>query len=380
MPNRQMGMNRASGIRGQANPSGQSILGNDASERLARELEKSMNKPKVKSRHNLPPENYDDFDEYEDEKTTRRKSGAGIGFDFEAPQGLLDFVSKYAKFIFAGILALCLIITIASVGSSVKSGSGKKGNGKTYDFPMEMATFTGIIPEIYENMLAKSSQTGADAATYNSDGTELPAAPMADGELAGDTALAADGMTVTDTATTGGTSGASMVLDNGAGAEGYQQATSYAELITQLESAIASGDASFVGIKLAYEDENGNLCGYPQSVVDYFVTYMSTNPDKRSKFMTEINSDSYSAQNGSAYIVKLPLIKFVVNMGYDNTTVSLSGFSEQMVNSGQSAEIKPLLPCCMYTLVISNPEWSDPVSKDIEADVYEPTLSINVKP
>jgi hypothetical protein len=170
-----------------------------------------------------------------------------------------------------------------------------------------------------------------------------------------------------------------MVVDSGSGSDGYKQAESYKELLTQLETAIASGDTAFVGTKLAYEDENGAIKGYPQSVVDHFVTYMSTNSDKRSALIAELGNDKYSAQNGSAFIVKLPYIKFVVNMGYDNTTISLPGFSDQVVNAGQSADIAPLLPC-MYTLTINNPEWSEAVTRDIEANVNESTISINIKP
>ena len=95
--------------------------------------------------------------------------------------------------------------------------------------------------------------------------------------------------------------------------------------------------------------------------------------------MEQLKDDKYSAQNDGAYIVKLPFIKFVVNMGYDDTTISLPGFSDQVVNAGQSADIAPLLPC-MYTLSISNPDWSEPVTRDIEANVNEATISINIKP
>ena len=66
-------------------------------------------------------------------------------------------------------------------------------------------------------------------------------------------------------------------------------------------------------------------------------------------------------------------------MGYDNTTVSIPGFNEQVVNAGQSADIAPLLPC-MYTLTISNPDWNDVVTRDIEANINESTISINIKP
>ena len=242
-----------------------------------------------------------------------------------------------------------------------------------------MITYTGIFRNIYEKAASGtlgSSQAGSGV-LYDDDGTEVPAAPTAIGEEPG--SGYASGAGGTSTAGDGSASGATMALDSGEGTANFSQAESYKELLTQVESAIASGDTDFIGRKFAYEDEDGNLKGYPQSVIDHFVTYMSTNSDKRSALMAELESDKYQGQNEDAFVVKLPYIKFVVNMGYDNTTISLPGFSDQIVNAGQSADIAPLLPC-MYTLTISNPEWSEPVTRDIEANVNEATISINIKP
>ena len=300
---------------------------------------------------------------------------------FSIPSGLTDGLTAYAPYIFGAILVLCLIISLAAYGK------GHKSSGKSYNIPKDMVTYSGVFKNAYEKAASGALGSGTVAnmgATYNDDGTEVPAAPTAVGEdpmaedvSGSDDAGSSSSSSSSSSDSTGEVTGAAMVLDDGSSSGG--QAESYKELLSQLDSAIASGDTAFVGSKLAYEDENGNLKGYPQSVVDHFVTYMSANSDKRSTLMTELSDDKYSGQNNNAFVVKLPLIKFVVNMGYDNTTVSISGFSDQLVNAGQSADIAPLLPC-MYTLTISNPEWPESTTRDIEANVSEPTISINIKP
>lgn len=303
------------------------------------------------------------FDKEEDEGNRR----------FTIPSGITAGIAGFAGYIYGGILLLCLMIALIVYGKDHHGSSGKK-----YSIPTDMITYTGVFRDLYESAAsgALASSMAKDGTLYNDDGTEVPAAPTAIGEQ---TNPATDGVYSTTGTSGGSTSGATMELDNGGGTGNYSQAESYKELLTQIESAIASGDTDFIGRKFAYEDEDGNLKGYPQSVVDHFVTYMSTNSDKREALMTELGSDKYQGQNEDAFIVKLPYIKFVVNMGYDNTTISLPGFSDQVVNAGQSADIAPLLPC-MYTLSISNPEWSEPVTRDIEANVNEATISINIKP
>ena len=168
-----------------------------------------------------------------------------------------------------------------------------------------------------------------------------------------------------------------MLLDQGEGASGYENAASHEELVTQLDNALASGDYSFVGMKLAYKDDYGDLQGYPQSVVSYFTDYMAQNAEKRAEFISKIKDESYSGKNDSAFIIVLPVIRFTVNMAYDNTTVSVPGFGDQIVNSGQSAVIKPLLPC-MYSVTLSNDQWSAPVTKEIETNLDELSYSLSV--
>ena len=334
-----------------------------ASNRLAKEIEKSVNgerkAPEHAGGHGL-----------------RRAGRPGLNAPaFALPAGLMEGISGLSAYIFGGILILCLIVSLAAYGKGHKGGSVRS---RKASIPVEMFTYTGIFRNAYE-AAASGSLSGAgteSGALYNDDGTMVPAAPTAIGEK---TPAATDPDDYDPTAAASSEDTASSDGESSSQSGDYGQAESYKELLDQLEKAIASGDSAFVASKMAYEDEGGTLKAFPQTVVDHFVSYMSTNTDKLSSLMTDLSSDKYSGQNNGEFIVKLPYIKFVVNMGYDNTTVAIPGFSEQVVNAGQSADIAPLMPC-MYTLTISNPDWNDVVTRDIEANINESTISINIKP
>ncbi len=341
-----------------------------ASSRLAREIEKSVNK------------NGD-----EEQGSDRPKPGAGIrraGGPKQAglgglgglalPKDVMEGISGFSAYIYGGILVLCLIFALIAYGRNHKGGGG---GGKALSIPTDMVTYTGVFRNAYEAAAAGQLSGAGKAALYDDDGTEVPPAPTAVGEegpSATDVAASEDASGSGDSDTSGGSDTASSDSSSNFG-----KAESYKELLDQIEKAISTGDTDFISKKMAYEDESGTLKAYPQTVIEHFVTYMSANPDKRSTLMTDLSSDKYSGQNDGEFIVKLPYIKFVVNMGYDNTTVSIPGFSDQVVNAGQSADIAPLMPC-MYTLTISNPDWNDVVTRDIEANINESTISINIKP
>ncbi len=332
-----------------------------ASSRLAKEIEKSVNGDMKREEAAARP-------------GLRRAGRAGTnGPAFAVPEGLMEGISGLSAYIFGGILIVCLIVSLVAYGKGHKGGSVR---AKNVSIPTDMLTYTGIFRNAYE--AAASGTLGGEGTgsgvLYNDDGTMVPAAPTAIGE---ETPAATDPDDYDPTAAAASDDTASSEGEASSG--NYGQAESYKELLDQLQKAIASGDSAFVASKMAYEDEGGNLKAFPQTVVDHFVSYMSTNTDKLSSLMTDLSSDKYSGQNDGEFIVKLPYIKFVVNMGYDNTTVAIPGFSEQVVNAGQSADIAPLMPC-MYTLTISNPDWNDVVTRDIEANINESTISINIKP
>lgn len=335
-----------------------------ASSRLAREIEKSVSGERDAEKSDRP--------ERPQVKLGLRRSGrpsAGFG-SITIPSNVLEGISGFSAYIYGGILVLCLVIALIAYGKDHKGGAGK-----TLSIPTDMITYTGIFRNAYDAAMAGSlSEAGSNAGVlYDDDGTEVPPAPTAAGE---------EGPSATDVAASSdeGTTDAEGSVDAASSSSAaYGQAESYKELLSQIEKAIAEGDTAFIASKMAYEDESGALKAYPQTVIEHFVTYMSANPEKRSTLMTDLSSDKYSGQNEGEFIVKLPYIKFTVNMGYDNTTISIPGFTDQVVNAGQSADIAPLMPC-MYTLTISNPDWNDVVTRDIEANINESTISINIKP
>ncbi|MCR5507299.1 MAG: hypothetical protein K6F34_01295 [Lachnospiraceae bacterium] len=364
------------------NPRSVGMNTDDISARLAKGIEgrinSNNNEPDRKERHGLSIEK----DLTADRSAGFKQFGEGMMqkfASFRIPSGVIEGISGASHLIFGAILVLCLIIAL------IAFGKGHGSSRRSYNIPTDMTTYSGIFLNAYNKAVAGSltgAGTPAPETLYDEDGTEVPPAPTAIGEDpfnsdtgsdtsdTGSDAQDDSSYPVSDSEVTG----AAMVLDSGTSGP-----RSHKDLLSELDSAIGSGDIKSVGGKMAYEDENGNLKGYPESVVSHFISYMSANSDKKSALMAELSDEKYSAQHDEAYVVKLPLIKFVVNMGYDNTTVSISGFSDQVVNAGQSADIAPLLPC-MYTLTISNPEWPEATTRDIEANVSEPAISINIKP
>ena len=279
-----------------------------------------------------------------------RGGRGGRGY-YGAGAGILD----YAWIVYCLILGICIIISLAIYSKNANSVKG-------YSYPTYMFSVNGVVNRIYDDYKA-----GGLGYKYNN--------AVAEGNEVDKTSLL--GTDIAESALPNTTMGATMTLDTGSTYKDYGIAMTYSELIEQLKKALEANDFGFVGMKLAYEDEEtGALIGYPQSVVEHFTEYMSENSGKMEMFLDDIsNENKYMMKNGSAYIVKLPILQFTINMGYDNTNVSVSGFSDRKMDSGQSAVVSPLLPC-MYTITVTTNEGSQ--SSEVECDMGEGNLQVNI--
>lgn len=281
-------------------------------------------------------------------------------------------IDDYGFPIYCGLLALAVVVTLLA--------SGLKPRNKTYTYPLNVFSMTGVINTAYEHSLG-FAPTKNYADDYSLSASSEPADDSSEqGKKTVEAAGEGDLNVLGDDAK-------AVELDDGTKTfPGYGQAADHAELVSQIEAALAANDYEFVGSKIAYEDENtGSLNGYPLSLVKHFCTYMSTNAEKRSSFISTIGSDEYAGTSGSANVIKLPVMKFTVKMGestetfvLDNTIVSVSGFSDVIVNGNQQAAIYPLLPC-MYTVTLTNNAWpTHDQSQEIEATLGEGNLEIKV--
>lgn len=272
--------------------------------------------------------------------------------NFAVSNGIFD----YAWILFAAILSINVILAV-----SLYSANGTKSEG--YSYPAHIFTFNGVLNTIYDDYAH-----GGLGSNYK-EAEAVEEEEVDTGSLLGDT--------TNNSSLPNTTTGATMALDAGGTYADYNIAVSHEELITQVTKALESNDFGFIGMKFAYEDDNtGELIGYPQSVVEHFTKYMSDNTGKRELFLSEISDAStYSVKNGAAYLVKLPILKFTINMGYDNTNVSISGFSDQKMDAGQSAVVSPLLPC-MYTITVTTDGGSQ--SSEVECDMSEGNLQVNI--
>ncbi len=288
---------------------------------------------------------------------------------FHRSGGILD----YAWVAYSGVLALA--VAVALIAYSI-GGTNREG----IYYPQNVPTITGVVKDIFADYRA-----GGLGTKYDSQGASNSNTQPGGGH--GGTATADAGTADADTtallgeetasAAPNSTTGATMALDVGSTYGNYQSATSHEELLTQLDQAMAAGDTGFVGMKLCYEDEESkSLIGYPESVVEHFTKYMADNSDKRANFLAEVKDEAtFSVKNGSAYLVKLPLLQFTINMGYDGTTISISGFADQKMDSGQSAVVSPLLPC-MYTIHAQTATGEQ--TSEIECNMNEGNLKINI--
>lgn len=271
-------------------------------------------------------------------------------------------IGSIAGVIFSILLCVCVLVAILAYRASA--------NKKAYRYPLEVVTMNGVLTDIFEAKFGSSDSYGGETASSAAPG-DVSGLPMDDlygnnSEIAAAPAASATGI-----------SGAAMLLDVGGGVDGYTEAANYAELLTQLDEALAAGDVTFVGSKIGYTDDaTGSILGYPQSVVEHFTSFMAANTDKRESFMNSIqDADRYSGMSGTAYVVNLPLIKYKVTSDYDATSFVFSGFSEQTIDANQTAYISPMLPC-MYTVTATNPSWAQPIEGQLEAAMGEP-LEVN---
>ena len=291
------------------------------------------------------------------------------GYAARRSGGIVD----YAWIVFAGIILACVLTAVFVYG--FKSTS----HGGIY-YPTRIPTVGGVVKDIIEEY--KTGGLGSKYAAAGgrvSDGSNVGMDGAASSDQAGeeDSSGGMLGNSAGSAVTPNSSTGATMALDSGSTYGNYKSASSYDELLEQMNTALSSNDFGYVGMKLSYEDEaSGELIGYPQSVVEHFCQYMFDNSSKREQFLAEIkDADTYMAKNGSAFIVKLPRLQFTINMGYDGTTVSVSGFSDIQMDSGQSAVVSPLLPC-MYTIAVSTSGGSQ--TSDVECDMGEGNLQINI--
>lgn len=299
---------------------------------------------------------------YNNSARNRARSRSG---SYEAPSysGGPDSI---AGVFFTILLCVCVLVSLLAY----RSGHNKA----SYHYPLDVVTMSGVLTDIYEAKLGTSSGTySADAGTATSVDGSTAYSETATSDFSTENAAAA----ATPITPATGISGAAMLLDVGGGVEGYTEAGSYSELISQLEGALVAGDATFIGSKIGYTDDaTGSILGFPQSVVEHFASFMAGNDDKRQTFLDSIqDADKFSGMSGTAYVVNLPLIKYKVTTDYDSTTFSFSGFSEQTLNANQEATVSPMLPC-MYTVRATCPSWAQPIEGQLEATFGE-NLEVN---
>jgi len=287
--------------------------------------------------------------------------------------GMLGAIAnEYGNAIFGGLLCLAVFITLIV--------SGVKPRNNKFVYPLNIISMTGVINDAYSNAIGMNN-----FAEVSDDDTVDSTALDAKGP--GANVNQVNAFNQDDLENIDEDEIKPAKLDDGTMTfTGYDEIKTHDELVTAIDKALTNGDYTFLEAKLGYSDgENEEIKSYPISVVKHFTKWMLDNPAKRQSFVDLIKAEEYDGTNGTAKVIKLPLIKFTVSFGensenliIDNTKVKLTGFSEQLVSSNQDAAIYPLLPC-MYTLTLTNNAWVDgSVTAEYEAKVSEGNLKISV--
>jgi len=340
---------------------------------LKREMEQSSDRLNKRAK---------DIDRERRAQQSRSNNGGQRGYDgrsrqYVAPaaRGPLD---EFGWIILSAMLFLCVVVTLIA--------SGVKPRSSGYKYPMNIITISGVVNTAYEHAMGINGTFSNLSAGDGQSSTLADAS--GDGSLVGADGSTKEVQKVDENSLNDlGEEGNAATLDDGTmSIPGVTPATSHAELIEQIKTELAAGNSSYISSKFAYADEStGELNAYPMSVVKHFCEYMVANPDKQSSFISAVSSEEYSGKNGSAFVLKLPVMKFTIKMGestpsfpLDNTVVSVSGFTDVIVNGNQNAAIYPLLPC-IYTVTLTNNAWPTPSqSQEVEATLGEGDLAIKV--
>lgn len=251
-----------------------------------------------------------------------------------------------------GLLAFGGLLAVAIIVSCVFYMLG--ANQEPFVYPTGIITINGVLTDAYVK--------GTEAAS----------------SLTGDTGVATDDVTAADagTAAAGAATTAPTALTGTTST--YPEATSHAELLTQIDNALSLGDKAFITNKLLCKDASGNYIGYSVEAIDAFVAYMSGNPEKRSAFITAVADETtYSTVTQDIYYLTLPKIVATVEIGYADTTVSMTSFPDNVVDGVTPLELGPLLPMD-YTFTISNAIWPEPVSQSIPVGLDKTNIPIKV--
>ncbi len=230
-----------------------------------------------------------------------------------------------------------------------------QSNKKPFVYPTDVLTISGLLTDIYNGQ------------TLQSTGDTMMNASTTDPTVSGQT-------------TTPGTTDPAAAIDPAASqvASAYPEAASHEELLTQIDSALAAGDTSFITTKFLCKNPDGSYTGYSIEAINAFSAYMSANPDKRAEFIASVaDANTYSTVNQEIYYLTLPKMVFSINIGYADTTVSITSFPDVVVDGTEVLEQGPLLPM-VYKFTVSNATWKEPSSQDIDVKLDKAVIGINV--
>lgn len=247
-----------------------------------------------------------------------------------------------------GGIIFSVLLVIAVVSACIYYFVG--ADQAPYAYPSNVVTIEGVLSDLYASSATGMGDVNGD--TLNT-GTAS--------ELASDTSTVSDPLTTVP-----------------AVPSSYPEATSHAELLTQIDTALSTGDTAYVLTKLLCKEGTDTFTGYSQNTVNAFVSYMMANPDKRSAFITSVaDANAYSKENEGVFYLALPKISFILKVAYADTTMSVATFDDVVVNGTDTVELAPLLPMT-YSIKAANATWPTPLETVVDVTLTKPTVDIKI--
>ncbi|NLG04775.1 MAG: hypothetical protein GX567_13240 [Clostridia bacterium] len=242
-----------------------------------------------------------------------------------------------------------VLLTIAMTSACIYYFVG--ADKAPYVYPSNVVTIEGVLSDLYASSSVSAGTDGMGTAT----------------DLGAVSALPGEQATVSDPM-----AAAPAVPSN------YPEVTSHAELLTQIDTALSTGDTAFVLTKLLCKEGTDTFTGYSQNAVNAFVSYMMANPDRRSAFITSVaDANTYSKENEGVFYLALPKIAFMLKVAYADTTMSVATFDDVIVNGTDTVELAPLLPM-VYSIKAANASWPQPLETTVDVTLTKPTVDIKI--
>lgn len=252
---------------------------------------------------------------------------------------------KRKRILFGVLLGMAVLCTCLYV---------KGQNDRSMTFPSEAVTIDGVVTDVYLGKNGISHTVSTDSIQPSK-------------------TASVSGATVSSESVSQISVSQGMVLNQEAS---FTEAANYSQLITQIQSAIETGNINFLKEKLRFKNGDNKYDSYDDSHLGKFVEYLTANTGEKEAFINTIAGGAvYSATVDGKYIVALPIVSFAITSDMENTTITLDNFEGAVIGTKDVFTRGPLLPM-EYKVTAENSGWPEKQEKKVKVDLTNAQFSV----